>query len=80
MPEYFVDVRVQGRMTMLITADGKAAAEAQLFDQVNDDNWSPDLEDVDDVNWHISELIPVIREGKRVKTTFVRAGDVRIEE
>lgn len=79
MPEFWVDMRVHGRMTMTIEADSVAEAEEKLTALVNDDNWEADLEDVDDVNWHVSELIPVLREGKRIKTTYVRAGDVRVE-
>ena len=80
MPEFMVDIRVHGRMTMTITADSKAEAEEKLTALVNDDNWEADLDDVDDVNWHVAELIPVTRDGRMIKTTYVRAGDVRITE
>lgn len=80
MPEFMVHMSVQGRMTMTIDADNKAAVEEKLIALVNDDNWEADLEDVDDVNWHIAELIPIVRDGKRLKTTYVRTGDVRVIE
>lgn len=79
MPEFMVDMRVQGRMSMTITADSKEEADEKVSALVNDDMWEPDLDEADDVDWTISEFIPVIRDGKRIKTTYVRAGDERVE-
>lgn len=80
MPEFMIDLRVSGRMSMTMEAASEAEVEEKLMALVNDDNWTADLEDVDDVNWHIAELIPVLRDGRTIKTTYIRAGDVRITE
>lgn len=80
MPEFMVDIRVHGRMSMTVTADSKEDANEKITAIVNDEFWEPDLDEADDVDWSLYELIPVIRDGKRIKTTYVRAGDVRVEE
>lgn len=80
MPEFLVEYRVMGRMTGLVTADSHAEAVAKIEEEVNRDDWEADLDEVDDVDFSVNELIPVIRDGKRIKTTYVRAGDERVVE
>lgn len=76
MPKFSVQYRVSGSMTDIIEAESKEAAEAIAQANCEDDGWEPDLDTVDDVDFYVQEMHRVVRDGKTMHTTYVRATDV----
>lgn len=78
MPRFFVNYQIQGTATDVIEAATKEEAESIVEARVDSDSFEPDLEIIDDVNWRISELHSVIRDGKPLNTTYVLDSDTRV--
>lgn len=75
MAKFMVQYSVSGSFSEVIEAEDEDAAKALVEAKAYDDEFTADLDEVDDVNFTIQLLHPVIREGQRLLTTHVRATD-----
>lgn len=79
MPKFAIRYDITGQMTETIEADSLAAAEAIVNAKIEDDNWFPDLDNVDWVDTNIQEMFHVRRkDGSTCFTTNVRPEDKRL--
>lgn len=81
MPKFLIEYRITGRRTDYIEADSKEHAEEIADAMIEDDTKEEhflDLEEADDIDYSISEMFSVIRDGQRISTTYVRATDERV--
>ena len=75
MPKFMVTYNIRGTMTDIIEAETLGAAEVVADENCNNENWDPDIDTIDDVDFQVQKMHSVIRDGKRISTTYVRAGD-----
>jgi len=80
MATFSVTYTVHGTMTDIIEAASKEDAEAIADANCNEDGWEPDLDTIDDAYFSVSQMHSVIRDGKKIKTTYVRATDERVAD
>jgi hypothetical protein len=80
-----VTYRVTGKVTHIVEADSQEEAEKKADAFATDDSGEDyseamfDLEEVDDVDGEVNRMYHVLRDGREIKTTYVRASDVRLE-
>lgn len=72
-----VSYTFRGRASEIVEADDLEAAKVMIEAKVNDDNFDPSVEAIDDVDFHVQQLHPVTRDGREIWTTFVMKGDLR---
>lgn len=77
MARFCVDYTFHGRTTETIEAASLEEAQAQIEAKVEDDNFDPGTDEIDDVSFNIQEMHPITRDGRELWTTYVRTGDVR---
>ncbi len=81
MKKYFVDFRVSGSFSDTFDAESKEEIEVLLDEKLDDDiEYFLDINDVDDVTWHITEMHNVIRDGQKIWTTYVLKTDERCDD
>lgn len=77
MPRFVIDYTFRGRAMDIIEASSKEEAEAIINAKVNRDDFDIDADEIDDVDFRVTEMHPVTRDGKEVWTTYVKPSDVR---
>jgi hypothetical protein len=77
MAKFCISYTIQGQATETVEADDEATARATIEARVEADDFDIDLDDIHDVDFTISEMHPVTRDGCEVWTTYIRTGDVR---
>lgn len=75
MPRFFVSYTISGSASEVIEAVSKEEAESAIDAKINADDFEIDLERVEDVDFYMQELHPVIRDGKHINVTQVRDTD-----
>lgn len=78
MPRFLVTYRVTGRITDYIEADSKEHAEELVLAKASSDEHEEaflDLEEANDIDWDISQMHKVVRDGNVIHTTYVRETD-----
>lgn len=78
MPKFIIEYDVRGKCTDTIEAKSKEEATKYAVERLKDDENFIDLEELTDVDYSISEMFKVKRNGQVIQTTFIRATDVRI--
>jgi hypothetical protein len=79
MARFSVTYDVIGSMTETIEAESLEVAKARAEDKAYDDNTEFDLDTIDDVRVSVREMHHVIRDGRKVWTTYVLKSDERVE-
>lgn len=77
MAKFMVNYTFHGRGCETIEADTAEAAEELVEKKTNRDDYEPDADELEIVDFSVSELHPVTRDGKEIWTTYVMSGDVR---
>ncbi|MGF0520609.1 hypothetical protein ACQEDT_03780 [Agrobacterium pusense] len=77
MAKFMVQYTFSGRGCETVEANTQEAAEALVEAKINRDDYEPDADELEVVDVSLSELHPVIRDGKEIWTTYVKMGDVR---
>lgn len=77
MPKFAVTYRVHGTAHHVIEAASKEDLEEKLAAEAESDDFEIDIDDFDDVDFTISEMHPVTRDGREIWTTYVMKTDVR---
>ncbi|NZD50510.1 hypothetical protein [Rhizobium leguminosarum] len=77
MGKFNVDYTFHGRASRTIEADSLEDAKAKIDEEVNRDDFEIEPDDIDDIDFRVTEMHPVTRDGRELWTTYVRAGDVR---
>lgn len=75
MARFIIEYRISGTYTETVEAESKEAAEKMANANCENEDWVPDLDSIDDVNFYTQEMHRVVRDGKPVWTTYVRATD-----
>lgn len=78
MPRFFVTYQIHGTATEVIDAESLEAANDMIEAKVEDDTFEPDVECIESLDFHLSKLHPVIRDGKHIHTTYPRDTDVHV--
>lgn len=79
--KFLVEYHVSGTMTDVIeTEESHDELSERIENEVNEDDWEADLDRIDDIDFHVTEMFLIERDGKRSWTTYVRETDKRIEE
>jgi hypothetical protein len=78
--EYRVAVDVRGSMSMTIYADSEQDARKQVEALFADDNWIPDLDDIDDLFirdlYKAAPMYRVVRDGQTMQVGRLLPGDI----
>lgn len=77
MPKFMVNYTFSGRGCETIEAETVEAAEELVETKTNRDDYEPDADELEIVDFSVSELHPVTRDGRELWTTYVMKGDVR---
>lgn len=77
MARFMVDYRFSARSGRTIEADSLDAAKAQIEEEVNTDDFHIDADEIDDVDFTIQQLHPVMRGEREVWTTYILPTDRR---
>lgn len=75
MAKFSVRYDVQGSVTDIIEADNIDEARAIANAKAEDENTEFDLDTIDDVNVRVSEMYPVVRNGRKIWTTYIMKTD-----
>jgi hypothetical protein len=75
MLRFMITYRVQGEFTEIVEAETLEHAKAICEAKIEDEDFGLELDSADDINFSAYQLHPVLREGKRVETTYVRKSD-----
>lgn len=77
MPKFAVNYTFHGRSSTFIEAESLDAAKAKINADIERDDFELDADELDDVDYDISEMHPVTRAGREIWTTYVRDADIR---
>jgi len=77
MAKFMVNYTFSGRGCGTVEADTQEAAEALVEAKINRDDYEPDADELEIVDFSVSELHPVTRDGKEIWTTYVKTSDQR---
>jgi hypothetical protein len=77
MPKFSVRYTFHGRSSTFIEAESLDAAKSKIDADIERDDFELDADELDDVDYNISEMHPVTRDGREIWTTNVRDGDIR---
>lgn len=77
MPKFYIDYTFSARASAIRYADSKEALEAILESEVNDDGFELDPDEIDYIDFRVTEMHPVTRDGKEIWTTYVKQTDRR---
>lgn len=79
MKKFFVEYRIETTSTTVIEAESIEEARKLANQAAADDGFDEVFDSVDDVQVnYLAELVPVMRDGKKISTTYVLPTDVRI--
>jgi hypothetical protein len=76
MARFNVEYTIRGRASETIEADTLEHAKQIAQSRCEDENFLPELYDVDDIDCRVAEFHPVTRNGKEIWTTYVLRDDV----
>ncbi|WP_340584042.1 hypothetical protein [Brucella pseudintermedia] len=77
MARFIIHYTFHGRSSKTIEASSKEEAEELTCAEVERDDFELDADEIDDVDFTVSELHPVTRAGREIWTTYVRDSDQR---
>ncbi|MBA8838144.1 hypothetical protein [Ochrobactrum sp. RH2CCR150] len=77
MARFIINYTFHGRSSKTIEASSKEEAEELTWAEVERDDFEIDADEIDDVDFTVSEMHPVTRDGREIWTTYVRDGDQR---
>lgn len=77
MAKFMVNYTFSGRGCETIEAETAEAAEELVEKKTNCDDYEPDADELEIVDFSVSELHPVTRDGKEIWTTYIQFGDKR---
>lgn len=77
MPRFSVNYTFKGRANAIIEAESLEDAKAQIEAEIEKDDFDLDADEIDDVDFYVSELHPVTRDGREIWTTYLRETDIR---
>ncbi len=77
MAKFMVNYTFSGRGCETIEAETVEAAEELVEKKTNRDDYEPDADELEIVDFSVSELHPVTRGGKEIWTTYVQTSDQR---
>lgn len=77
MARFAVTYTVHGTATDIVEAESLEAAKALIEEQLEDEDFIPDLDEADDVDFDVREMHPATRDGHQVWTTYVLPSDTR---
>lgn len=77
MANFAVTYRVRGSASDIVEAETLDAAKAIIDARVNAYDFEVDLDSVDDVDFSVSEMHAITRDGKHMWSTYVRPTDIR---
>lgn len=77
MAKFSVSYTFHGRSSDIIEASSLEEATALIDAKVEDDDFDPGTENIDDVTFDVQEMHPVTRDGREIWTTYIKADDVR---
>lgn len=69
MPKFHVEYTIHGRASDLVEAESQEEAEKIVLERIDDADFDPDLDSIDDVDFHMQEMHPVVRDGKQMWTS-----------
>lgn len=77
MAKFSVNYRFQARACDIIEAESYDEAKAMIEDRLEDDDFTLEPDDIDDVNFDVQQLHPVTRDGREIWTTYIKTSDLR---
>ncbi len=77
MPKFHVSYRFRARCEDIVDAESQQALEDQIEAELCKDDFYLEADEVDDVDYTISEMHPVTRDGKEIWTTYIKPTDLR---
>lgn len=77
MAKFHVSYSFHGRTERTIEAESKEALEAKIEAEIEREDFEIDADEIDSIDYHVTEMHPVVRDGREVWTTYIRATDVR---
>lgn len=77
MARFSVNYSFHARAYETIEASSLEDAKALIYAKVEADDFELDADEIDDVDFDVTELHPVTRGGREIWTTYVRDSDVR---
>ena len=77
MPKFSVRYTFHGRSSTIVEAESLNAAKAKIDSDIERDDFELDADEIDDVDYDISELHPVTREGREIWTSYIHQNDIR---
>lgn len=77
MGKFVVNYTIHGRTSRTVEAETLGAARERVASEVERDDFEIDVDDFDDVDFTVSEMHPVTRNGKELWTTYVMPSDTR---
>lgn len=75
MARFIVNYNFHGRCSIPIEASSLEEAQAQVERELESDNFELDADEIDDVQYYISEMHPVTRDGQKIWTNYLRPDD-----
>jgi hypothetical protein len=77
MARFIIHYTFHGRSSKTIEASSKEEAEELICAEVERDDFELDADEIDDVDFTVSELHPVTRDRREIWTNYVRDSDQR---
>lgn len=77
MKKFHVSYRFHARCEDIVEAESEEALTDKIEADLCKSDFHLDPDEVDDVDYDITEMHPVTRDGKEIWTTYVQASDVR---
>ncbi|MDH0125450.1 hypothetical protein N7376_15690 [Brucella intermedia GD04153] len=77
MARFIINYTFHGRSSKTIEASSKEEAEELTWAEVERDDFEIDADEIDYVDFTVSELHPVTRDGREIWTNYVRDSDRR---
>lgn len=77
MRKFSVNYTFKGRSHDIIHASSLEEAEAIIKSRVEADDFELGADEIDDVDFDVSEMHPVTRAGREIWTTYMLASDIR---
>jgi len=76
MARFIVNYTFHATAMREVEADSLDEARAKVEADVSRDDFEIDADEIDDVDFHLQELHPVVRSGKKMWTTYPTKDDV----
>lgn len=77
MARFMVEYSFRARAIETVEAETIEDAEAIIEAKVCRDDFDPEVDELDDIDFTVNQMHPITRDGRELWTTYIRTGDIR---